>query len=563
MRRLVLCAALAGCSISAQDDLGESAHPVDVTWMNPVGVATSGNSLTKTDPTGAWNSGAASVEVIDDDGYVEFTTGETTTAKVVGLSVGNSGQNRADIDYGIWLKSDASVGVYEAGTLRGGSFATYAAGDVFRVSVTAGEVAYSLNGAVFYTSTVPAGFPLGVDTSLYTPGATVQSVELVSTILSWQNAVGVDVDGNDLTKTAPESLWNAGASSADLLDGDGYVEFTVGENTTAKMAGLGNGDDSQHHSDIEYAIWLKANGVVGVYEGGVLRGANFGTYAPGDIFRVTVAGGEVRYSRNGGAAFYRSAVAATFPLRFDTSLYTPGATIRDARLVVGLPPCQGPIEVTSGDPLADCTELNGDLTINAGGLVELRTLRVLRGKLTMFSSLSAPALTRVDGNIFAEATATTISLPALTSAYSFSAGQKRTYVQTLDLSSLTFLGGGGGDSRGMFLLSNPKDLVSLSLPSLQSIEGLFQIHASRLNHLLDSVDAPVLESIGGYLWITGFESLTSVRLPSITSLGGNLSIANNPALPECYATRIRDQLLAAGWTGASDTSGNDPGGTCP
>jgi hypothetical protein len=65
--------------------------------------------------------------------------------------------------------------VYESGVLRG-SFGSYATGDVIRISVTAGVVRYSKNGAVFYTSTTVPSYPLLVDTSLFHNGATIQNV---------------------------------------------------------------------------------------------------------------------------------------------------------------------------------------------------------------------------------------------------------------------------------------------------------------------------------------------------------------------------------------------------
>ena len=53
-----------------------------------------------------------------------------------------------------------------------------AAGDVLRVTVRAGAVTYSINGTVFYMSTVPPVYPLLVDTSLYDLGATLTAVTL-------------------------------------------------------------------------------------------------------------------------------------------------------------------------------------------------------------------------------------------------------------------------------------------------------------------------------------------------------------------------------------------------
>jgi hypothetical protein len=63
-----------------------------------------------------------------------------------------------------------------------------------------------------------------------------------------------------------------------------------------------------------------------VYEAGALRGT-FGTYTTGDVLRVAVEGGVVKYRKN-GTLLYTSTVAPTYPLLVDTSLYTRMARSR-------------------------------------------------------------------------------------------------------------------------------------------------------------------------------------------------------------------------------------------
>ena len=57
------------------------------------------------------------------------------------------------------------------------------------------------------------GYPLLVDTALYTPGARLAEVVLsgtVATDVAFAGAVGADASGNTLTKSAVAG-WNAGA----------------------------------------------------------------------------------------------------------------------------------------------------------------------------------------------------------------------------------------------------------------------------------------------------------------------------------------------------------------
>jgi len=333
-RPLVLTGSLvvtAGCiGDPAPEVAGRAAALTSVTWTDLVGVSASVNDLTKTAPETTYNAGAVSVESLSNDGFVEFTTAEATTDKIAGLSVGNGGQGRADIDFGILLNASGRASVWEGGVNRGG-IGVYAAGDTFRVRASGGVVTYWRNDILKYTSALAPSFPLLVDTSLRTPGATIQDVSITSLVF-WRNVVNASAVDNDLTNTSGPG-WTAGASSVESLAGDGYVEFTTGEDTEAKMAGLGSGDTGTGYADIEFAIHLNAASGVSVYESGVNKGS-FGAYLPGDVFRVQVEDGVVTYLQN-GVEFYQSLVAPSFPLVLDASLRSVGATILDAKLVGG------------------------------------------------------------------------------------------------------------------------------------------------------------------------------------------------------------------------------------
>jgi hypothetical protein len=335
--RILFAAALLplgiGCTARPDEVAGATDALTAVTWTDAVGVDVAGNHLVKSSATPGWNAGAVSVETLTGDGSVELTTDETTTAKMAGLSAGDFDQSYQDIDFAFYLRADGVVAVREAGLARG-TFGTYQAGDLFRIQVDGGVVTYWQNGALLYTSGAVPSFPLLVDTSLRTTGATISDVVLAAAPF-WTDPVGAEVDGADLVKTAPDDLWNAGAASIASLAADGYAEFTTGENTTAKMAGLSSGNSGPGYADIDFAVYLKANGTIGVREAGLTRGS-FGPYAAGDIFRISAIGGVVTYARN-GAVFYTSGQAPSFPLLLDSSLRTPGATILDARLAAAPP----------------------------------------------------------------------------------------------------------------------------------------------------------------------------------------------------------------------------------
>lgn len=102
------------------------------------------------------------------------------------------------------------------------------------------------------------------------------------------------------------------------------------------------------------------------------------------------------------------------------------------------------------------------------------------------------------------------------------------------------------------------DGVALAFPSLTSVSRFVLLKGGTAGE----IQAPALASIGEYLEISYNESLTLIDFAALASLGGALRIGNNPLLPTCQAEALRDQLIAAGWTGTPIIWGNGTG-TCP
>ena len=153
------------------------------------------------------------------------------------------------------------------------------------------------------------------------------------TSVSWTNVSStIQATGNSLKKVSGTNNWDAGAVSTQTISGDGYVEFTAGNNTTWRMGGLGNGDSSTSYTDIEYAIYADGSGNLTIYESGNNRGT-VGTYVGTDQLKVAVENGVVKYYRN-STLLYTSTVAPTFPLLVDTSLNTVNTNVFELTNVV-------------------------------------------------------------------------------------------------------------------------------------------------------------------------------------------------------------------------------------
>ena len=186
------------------------------------------------------------------------------------------------------------------------------------------------------TVTDNAGASATASIAITATGSVSTSIQNVD----WIHLVGCSVSGNSLTKTV-ESFWgNAGAVSSQAIStGDGYVQFTAVETNKERACGLSNSDRDQNFTSIGFAVHLNTGGAFYVIESGQSRGY-FGDYRSGDVFKVALESGRVKYYRN-GTVFYTSSVTPSYPLIVDAALNGEGCTIANALISfasVGPPP---------------------------------------------------------------------------------------------------------------------------------------------------------------------------------------------------------------------------------
>ena len=156
-------------------------------------------------------------------------------------------------------------------------------------------------------------------------------------VTTWVDTVGLVVNGNSITKTAPAGWGNGGAASLERFTSDGGVEFVASSADASAngrpMCGLSSINLNASYDTIEYAIFLRNTGSVielKVYESGIDKGV-FGNYQAGDIFRVERIGSTIVYKKN-GVIFYTSGLPTDLPLLIDAAIYNNGGELRDIML---------------------------------------------------------------------------------------------------------------------------------------------------------------------------------------------------------------------------------------
>ena len=320
-----------------------------VVWTNLVNATASGNSLNKTGGcNGCYDAGAVSQQRITGDGYVEFTAGATGPLRVAGLTLASTVGAPGNIHFSIRLQ-DTLAEVRESGVYYAAT--AYAASDVFRIAVQSGVVHYSRNGTVFYTSRIPPSYPLMLGAALSNRPGGIQNAMIAGSASSsgpspapapapggqgsvtWINVVNATVSGSTLIKTGGcDGCYDAGAvSQQQIVGGNGYAQFTAGGTGPLRVAGLASSLSGTNPASIAFGIRLQGF-IAEVREGGAYR-ADI-PFAAGDVFRITVQAGVVRYSKN-GTVFFTSATATPSTLSFAATFSNLNGSIGSAVLANG------------------------------------------------------------------------------------------------------------------------------------------------------------------------------------------------------------------------------------
>ena len=122
--------------------------------------------------------------------------------------------------------------------------------------------------------------------------------------------------------------WDASASSgASVSSGDVYAQAQADRTDTYVQFGLGR-TTSPNQNTIDFAVLLTDAGQVKVAEmDNIILG--LGTYQPGDVFKVSVESGVVKYYKN-GTLFYTSTISPTYPLYYNAVIADMGGRILNA-----------------------------------------------------------------------------------------------------------------------------------------------------------------------------------------------------------------------------------------
>jgi len=174
-----------------------------------------------------------------------------------------------------------------------------------------------------------------------------QVVAQTASPVVWGNAVNAAASGNAIQKTGgcsgcPDA---GGTSNRALSAGDGYVQFAPVAGARL-YAGLGsNATSNTDPALIEYAFSFWPDGGWDIRERNTYKSE--GRFVSGDVFRVAVVAGAVKYYKNGALVYSSLAALPSLPLGLDTTLIGAGAGLTNAVITAAAPPVNQPVAIVT------------------------------------------------------------------------------------------------------------------------------------------------------------------------------------------------------------------------
>ncbi|MBK6267396.1 hypothetical protein JKA74_20305 [Marivirga sp. S37H4] len=267
----------------------------------------------------------------NEDGWIETRVDEVGSFRFFGFSEKDISPH-ADMLYKIYLYGRSLRAYHSGGNTV---IASLTEGDIIRLDRTSGIVSVLLNGEKIYEFSNPSTQSMVMDASLHTNGTLtglkcsfeVPIEEESPYNIHWTNLRYInEVDGT-LTKTV--NGWNGNGASINKLQAgkSGWVEFEAITNDKALMVGLSDKDESTGYNTLDYALYLRTDGVLYIMENGSSRGA-FGNYISGDKFRVGRSGQTIYYEKN-GVVLYTSETESKTDLILDLAFNTVDAAVKN------------------------------------------------------------------------------------------------------------------------------------------------------------------------------------------------------------------------------------------
>lgn len=153
----------------------------DVVWHAniPENIDIDGGSVIKTNGYNTSNGGVYSTNVVSNNGYFEFQTGELYSRKMAGLSSTDNGSSESTIQFAFYLEWGGSLRIYENGGWKA-AVGYINTSDKLRIEIDNGVVKYYKNQELLYVSDQAPNLPLIADGTMQDIDATITNAVIAN-----------------------------------------------------------------------------------------------------------------------------------------------------------------------------------------------------------------------------------------------------------------------------------------------------------------------------------------------------------------------------------------------
>ncbi|WOC39442.1 beta strand repeat-containing protein [Polaribacter sp. HL-MS24] len=164
------------------------------------------NTITKT-AANDWNAMAISTQQLSGDASVSITVDVNNTYKQIGFATSSNPAFNGEhtLRYAMYMYRTGKIYINELGSRRASEVTTYAANDVLTVRRTGSKVTYLKNGTVFYESRYASTGNVYAGGVIYTSGAILQNMEIVTELSFDSNTLTVQVEDTATGLSGPAS----------------------------------------------------------------------------------------------------------------------------------------------------------------------------------------------------------------------------------------------------------------------------------------------------------------------------------------------------------------------
>lgn len=176
--------------------------------------------------SGSWNSEAYSTEAYIAGAFLTFKAAQANQSIMFGLNADPTANvSYTSLDYCFYLQATGNLGVYESGSSKGSTLATYAAGDTFAITYDNVNVRYYHNGNLLRTVAAPANLELHVDSSFNGVKSTYQIYDIYFSPLGSKGDTGPTGPKGPTGATGPQGP--QGPQGPNIVDSTTQIEANV------------------------------------------------------------------------------------------------------------------------------------------------------------------------------------------------------------------------------------------------------------------------------------------------------------------------------------------------